>query len=193
MNGPVKLFGTSTYGGVWELTGRCTDAFGAIALPAEDIRPTAGYSHAQPFDEWLARYFLTGEKKDLERACELADQYIRSQVRTPPARDLGPQPFFYISFVPDWEGLLRLYEVTKRKEYLEAAAFGAATDDGHLDPTAHPRRNDHGASRRPVRGGCQAHVVEGFRALPAWLAEPAGDHAGEVRPWLDRFRCRHGF
>ena len=34
-------------------------------------------------------------------------------------------PFFNISFVPDWEGLLRLYEVTGDRRYLEGAAFGA--------------------------------------------------------------------
>ncbi len=126
MDGPMKLFGTSTYGGLWELTGRRSDAFAAVALPpGVDVRPTAGYSHAQPFDEWLARHLMSGDPKDLERACELADRYVEAHVRTPPTRDLGAQPFFYISFVPNWEGLLRLYEVTGHKRYLDAAAFGA--------------------------------------------------------------------
>jgi hypothetical protein len=125
MNGPVKLFGTGTYGGLWELTGRRTDAFGQIALPENNIRPTGTTAHCQLFDEWLARYQLTHEKADLDHACELADQYIQTQILTPPAKDLGPTPFFYISFVPDWEGLLRLYEATGRKSYLDAAAFGA--------------------------------------------------------------------
>ncbi|HSU65942.1 MAG TPA: hypothetical protein VLJ39_03670 [Tepidisphaeraceae bacterium] len=125
MNGPVKFFGTSTFAGLFELTGRRTPAFAQIALPPNDVRPTAGSSHAQPFDEWVSRFLLTNDKKDLDRACELADQYIKKQIQTPPGKDLGPDPFFYISFVPDWEGLLRLCEVTGRQEYLDAATFGA--------------------------------------------------------------------
>ena len=49
MNGPVKMFGTTTYAGLWELTGRRTPAFLEIAAPAGETRPTAGYSHGTAF------------------------------------------------------------------------------------------------------------------------------------------------
>lgn len=125
MNGPVKLFGTTTYAGLWELSARRTPALRQIADPAGQPKVTAGYTHGAPFAEYLARHQLTGDAKDLEKACEMADAYITSAITTPPQKDLGPQPFFFISFVPDWESLLRLYEVTGRQRYLDAAAFGA--------------------------------------------------------------------
>jgi hypothetical protein len=125
MKGPVKIFGTSTYAGLWELTGRRTDALAAIGLPNDSIRVTIGYTHSRPFDEWLARYLVTGAKKDLDVACNLADRYVRESVVKPPSAEVPAECFFYIQFVPDWEGLLRLYEITGQKTYLEAAAIGA--------------------------------------------------------------------
>lgn len=125
MNGPVKLFGTTTYAGLWALSGRRTPALREIANPPGDPRPTAGYSHAAKFDEHLARHLLTGDPADLAKACELADAYIKTVVAAPPSKDLGPQPFFFISFVPNWEGLLHLYERTGKQAYLDAAVFGA--------------------------------------------------------------------
>ena len=125
MNGPVKMFGTTTYAGLWELTGRRTPAFLEIAAPVGETRPTAGYSHGTAFYEYVARYQLTHDARDLAKACELADAYIQAAIITPPHKDLGPQPFFFISFVPDWEGLLYLYEATGKQPYLDAAVIGA--------------------------------------------------------------------
>ena len=125
MNGPAKLFGTTTYAGLWELTARRTPALLDIAAPTGQPRLTAGYTHGSTFDEYIARYQLTRDPQDLAKACDLADAYIKSAITTPPHKDLGPQPFFFISFVPDWEGLLYLYELTGKKPYLDAAVFGA--------------------------------------------------------------------
>ncbi len=125
MNGPVKMFGTATYAGLWELSGRRTPAFWEIANPPGEPRPTAGFVHDAAFGGYLARYRLTGQSADLERACAMADAYIHSAVDTPPHKDLGPQPFFFYSFVPDWEGLLSMYEATGKQRYLDAAALGA--------------------------------------------------------------------
>ena len=74
--------------------------------------------------KYLARYRMTGSWQDLAKACELADGYIKATITTVPRKDLGPQPFFFISFVPDWEGLLHLYELTGKRPYLDAAVFG---------------------------------------------------------------------
>jgi hypothetical protein len=125
MNGPVKMFGTATYAGLWELTGHRTPAFLEVASPAGEPRVTAGYSHGTAFYEYVARYQLSHDDRDLAKACELADAYIRAAITTPPHKDIGPQPFFFISFVPDWEGLLSLHEATGKQRYLEAAVFGA--------------------------------------------------------------------
>lgn len=124
MDGPIHIYGTTTYGGFWEMSQRRTPAFRDIALPPGDIKPVAT-SHAQLFDEWLARFEMTGETNALQKACELADHYLEAAVDRAPDAEIGMQPFFYITFVPDWEGLLRLYEATGNKRYLEAAALGA--------------------------------------------------------------------
>lgn len=125
LNGPVKLFGTTTYAGLWELTARRTPTLLQVAAPSGEPRLTAGYTHGSTFDEYMARYQLRHDPQDLARACELADAYIKTAITTPPRKDLGPQPFFFISFVPDWEGLLYLYELTGKQPYLDAAVFGA--------------------------------------------------------------------
>ncbi|MBM3860918.1 MAG: hypothetical protein FJ395_14900 [Verrucomicrobia bacterium] len=118
MGGPVRIYGTTAFLGLWELTGRRTEAFREIALPGDGVRLTTGYGHGQEFEEWLAR-------GNIEKAKQLADEYLARHVTTPPAGEISPQPFFNVSFVPDWEGLLRMYEVTGEKRYLDGAVLGA--------------------------------------------------------------------
>lgn len=125
MNGPVQQFGTGVFGGMWEMTQRRTAAFAPIALPENDVRLPGTGSHVQPFDEWLARYELTGDHEALLRACALADAYLAQNVQQPPSNELGEWSFFFVSAVPDWEGLLHLYEATGKKQYLVGAIFGA--------------------------------------------------------------------
>jgi hypothetical protein len=125
MNGPVNGFGTDVFGGMWELAQQRTQALAQVALPANGIRSPGTYNHLQPFDEWLARYELTGDHEALLRASTLADEYLAQQVQRPPANDLGTGFFFFVSAVPDWEGLLRLYEATGKRQYLVGAIFGA--------------------------------------------------------------------
>ncbi len=125
MNGPVRMFGTDAYGGIWQLTQKRTPAFKNIAFPDKGVRSAGGFSHEQLFDEWLANYELTGDTAALKQACDLADKYLAEKINQPPDKEIGPEPFYFISFVPDWEGMLRLYEATHQQRYLEAAAFGA--------------------------------------------------------------------
>jgi hypothetical protein len=125
MDGPGKIFGSTVYGGLWEMTQRRTPAFRQIALPETGVKTTGGYGHTMEFEDWLARYRLTGEATALTRARELADKYLTEQVIKAPTAEINPQPFFNVSFVPNWEGLLRMYEATKDKKYLEGAMLGA--------------------------------------------------------------------
>ena len=125
MDGPVKTYATTTFGGFWEFSQRRTPAFEPIAFPKGGVRPSGSTAHEQLFDEWLAHYELLGDTDALNRARALADEYLAKRIQQPPAMELGVAPFFFISFVPDWEGMLRLYEVTKERRYLDAAAFGA--------------------------------------------------------------------
>ena len=162
MDGPVRTYATTTFGGFWELSLRRTAAFEQIAFPPNGVRAPTGYAHGQPFDEWLARYELIGDTNALKRARALADEYLAKQVQRPPRAELGAAPFFFISFVPDWEGLLRLYEVTQEPRYLDAAAFGARQlmtgiwtqplfPDGEV--TVHPGGQFEGDHFKSWRGG----------------------------------------
>lgn len=126
MGGPVKHFGSSTYTALSRLAGGHTPAFGKIALPADDkVRRTAGYSHADIFNEWAARYRMTGDPADLQKAVELADEYLTEKVLNPPTQPIGYKPFWLLTFVPDWEGLLMMYELTGESRFLDGAAIGA--------------------------------------------------------------------
>ena len=121
-----QAFGSSTFTALSRLTAGYTPSFRQIALPDDkQVRPTAGYSHAQSFNEWAARYRMTGDPSDLEKAVELADAYLTKHVLTPPTRPIGHSPFWLISFVPDWEGLLMMYELTGKRRFLDGAVVGA--------------------------------------------------------------------
>ena len=88
-------------------------------------RVTHSNGHVQPFEDPLALYRLTGEKSWLEQAMAGADKYIAANITTLPTRDLGVMPFVNTSFVPDWEGLLHLYQASNEPRYLQAATEGA--------------------------------------------------------------------
>jgi len=129
MKGPVDIFGSTVYGGLWEMMNRRTPALHDIAFPAKGIRLTRTQqnfeTHNQPFDEWLGRYLLTGDRAALDRAVREADAYIAKAIVRRPTRELGVNPFFLMAYTPAWEGLLRLYEVTGEKRFLDAAVLGA--------------------------------------------------------------------
>jgi hypothetical protein len=129
MQGPIRQYGTTVLGGAWELMNRRTPALRRLALPDDQVRLSPAASgpdaHLQSFDEWLGRHLLTGEPEALARAIREADAYIARVLTPAPTRELGLPPFFLISFTPAWEGLLRLYEVTREPRFLAAAAQGA--------------------------------------------------------------------
>lgn len=190
MNGPARMYGTATFAGLHELTQRRNGALLANAFGADGIRAASGYGHTQPFDDYLAKYLVTGEEAALANARELADAYIRQQIDTAPAKDLGVMPFFFISFVPDWEGLLQLYEVTGEKRYLDAAAFGARqlmtgvwtqpvipAGDATIHPTGQFPADGLGSWRLGERyrlGSPRKENDTPTKSVPAWLVSNVG-------------------
>ena len=129
MTGPVNIYGSTTYGGLWEIMNRRTSRLEEIAFPVAKLRGTTtqqGFkTHNQHFDELLGRYLFLGDTAALDEAVAEADEYIAKSVTPPPVDEPGINPFFLMAYVPAWEGLLRLYEVTREKRFLDASVEGA--------------------------------------------------------------------
>jgi hypothetical protein len=126
LKGPGALFGASTFASAYAMTQGRSAAFGQFCLTdTKKVRNTAQNGHVQPFEDLLALYRLTGDQHWLDEARTAADKYIQANFTTLPSQDLGDRPFVNVSFVPDWEGLLHLAEVTGERRYLDAATEGA--------------------------------------------------------------------
>lgn len=126
MEGPVSVYGASVFASAVALTHGRTPALAAMTVDAKgEPRPTRGYSHVQPWEDALALYRMSGDRRYLDAAVEGANRYVAENLAKLPTRDLGPVPFVNMAFVPDWEGLLHVYEETGDRRFLDAAAEGA--------------------------------------------------------------------
>ncbi|MBM4046562.1 MAG: hypothetical protein FJ279_15735 [Planctomycetes bacterium] len=125
LGGPCTLYGAGLYAGFYEATRRLSPVFRQFAFaPDGQPRHSRGYSHIEPFDEHLAAYRLTGDKQFLEAAKSDCDAYLRE--RLPRFREtvISERNFINIHYMPDWEGLLEMWEATGERRYLDAAAEG---------------------------------------------------------------------
>ncbi|WP_304066990.1 hypothetical protein [Pedobacter glucosidilyticus] len=192
MNGPPRYFGKSVYGDLEKMLNGRTLAFKSAALKASNVTTPYEGGHIQPFDDWLGRYLYNGDKHALDSAIKYADKYIDSAINKAPQKDLGINPFFLVSFVPNWEGLLRLYEVTKEKRFLDAAKKGAQLVMTGIwtqpmppqrNTTIHPNGIVHGdkMDRELYKGSIKYRIGWPKREddspekeVPAWLVSNAG-------------------
>jgi len=130
MKGPAN-FGSTVYGGLWQLMNERTPALYDIAFPDDQdkiktaVSPKNYNSHIQYFEELLARYLIVGDTAYLSMAKTAADDYIKHVIYQTPTKEMDIKSFFLVQYLPDWDGLLNLYEVTKEQRYLDAAVFGA--------------------------------------------------------------------
>ena len=126
LSGPSTFFGATTWASAFAMTQGRSAVFGELCRAA-DGSPRVGKSggHLQPFEDSLALYRLTGDKHWLEQAIAGGDRYIAGNLKKLPTVDLGVMPFVNSSFVPDWEGLLHLYEATGEQRFLDASVEGA--------------------------------------------------------------------
>ncbi len=129
MKGPVDIFGSTVYAGLWEMMNYRTPVFKDIAFPDGEIKPTTRQQNfipsIQPYDELLGKYLFTGDEKALEGAIIQADKYIEENINKAPRSILGLNEFWLMAYTPNWEGLLRLYEITGEERFLDASEKAA--------------------------------------------------------------------
>lgn len=126
MQGPVRLYGASTYASALAMTHGQTFAFAEQSLLKDgSLRRTSPNGHGQPFDDALALYRATGDSRWLEQAVEKADAYLAQLAERKPLTDPGDRYFVNVSYSSNWEGLLHLHEATGEARFLQAAVAGA--------------------------------------------------------------------
>lgn len=145
LGGPNRAYTAAVYASAYEMTQGATHAFLDFCFqPEESKQPHAPAarvqtspanvpveilathpSHEAIFDDELEVYKATGDKLWLDRAIASGDKYIADNFTHLPSKDLGPGPFVNVSFTPDWEGLLHLYEVSREPRFLKASQEGA--------------------------------------------------------------------
>jgi hypothetical protein len=126
MRGPGSFYGASVFASAFAMTQGRSAAFGSACLNDDgNVRAGHGGGHVQPFEDALALFEITHEKRWLDAAMEAADNYIASNITKLPSRDIGPLSFVNVTFIPDWEGLLHLYDATGERRFLDAANAGA--------------------------------------------------------------------
>lgn len=132
LEGPAAEIGELT--GLYKIMGKQTSAFKNEALrifgkPRQlNLQTVTG---GESWQDYMAKYKITGDKKDLEKAEEGAQDYIQKYVKQYPtdfASNSGlkdKQAAFHIDFSTNIYDLFEIWEITKKEKYLEAAHVGA--------------------------------------------------------------------
>ncbi|MDQ2843795.1 MAG: hypothetical protein M3Y72_22690, partial [Acidobacteriota bacterium] len=123
--GPLKQYGSTVYASAFAMTRGGAPAFGALAKTASGNAVATAGEHRAVFEDELQLYRVTGESQWLELAIQGGDKYIAGHLTHLPENNPGEEPFVNVTFTPDWEGLLELYETTKLPRFLEASRTAA--------------------------------------------------------------------
>ncbi|WP_316812474.1 hypothetical protein [Pedobacter heparinus] len=126
LNPFTSQFTTSYYAGLDRLLEGLNPWLKAIALPGDSLRAVKGYStDFLPWNQALWAYRLTGQAKWLQLAKKDADLFIQQKIYHNSSKLLSHIPFYNATFYAPWWDLLDLFETTKDKKYLDAAAYGS--------------------------------------------------------------------
>jgi len=115
-------YGTSVFGGLFEMTQGLSPAFREVGVD-NGVRQTSGNAPSWSDHVWMYRY--TGNTAYLDQAKAAADQYLQTVVYAAPKTLPDYSSFIYISYYPNLNALLDLYEISGEQRYLDGAAAAA--------------------------------------------------------------------
>lgn len=119
---PVKGFGTSVFGGVFEMTQGLSPAFREIGVDG-GVRASDGNVPAWAEQLWMYRY--TGDAAYLEAAKTGADAYLEQVVYADSTALPEYTSFIYMNYYANVNSLLDIYETTGDNRYLQGAEEAA--------------------------------------------------------------------
>ncbi|MBN8218042.1 MAG: hypothetical protein J0L75_15475 [Spirochaetes bacterium] len=124
--GPVALYGTSTFQGMYEQFRGRAPVFKHDALtPEGGAKLNNGYNSIPLWSEQFYAYKLSGDKAVLAEAVRGAREYIASNLAKVPSNPRSYQPFVKLTIPPYFWAFVDLYEETREPAFLEAAKLAA--------------------------------------------------------------------
>ncbi|MDD4426965.1 MAG: hypothetical protein PHG64_01000 [Paludibacter sp.] len=96
-----------------------------IAMPNGTPRYSKGYGVDETWTGDLAAYRLTKDEKWLVKAVIGANHLINSELYNNPSKPVYDWMFYNSHIYPQWFDLLDLYDITKNKDFFNAACYGA--------------------------------------------------------------------
>lgn len=158
LDGPVKLYGTSTYHGFHTMFRGRNPVFFADALNRDgSAKLNNGYNTIPLWSEQLYAYYLTGDRKYLDESIAGCKSYIEKNVHTPPTDSRNYNSFIKLAIPQYFWALVDMYEETKDSAVLEAAKVAADTllttlyiHPYPFQPTYDVKRKDNIEFSRPV-------------------------------------------
>lgn len=126
LDGPVKLYGTSTYQGFDKMyKGRTSALYYDALKPDGSAKINNGYNTIPTWSEELYAYYLTGDQNYRESAIRGAYLYLTNRILAAPTQPRDYQNFIRLNIPPYFWAFVDIYEETKDPAFLEAAKIGA--------------------------------------------------------------------
>ncbi len=118
-------YNTGHYEALHRLLGDKNPWIKDVAMPEGKPRYSKGYAVNVTWSDDLAAHRLTGDEQWLVKATIGADYMIRNELYDNPSKPMKDWMFYNVSGYPQWFDLLDLYEITRNRNYLTAASYGA--------------------------------------------------------------------
>ncbi len=96
-----------------------------VAMPNGSPRYSKGYAVNETWTGDLAAYKMTKDEKWLVKATIGADYMINNELYNNSSKPVYDWMFYNSHVYPQWFDLIDLYEVTKNRDYFNAACYGA--------------------------------------------------------------------